>query len=64
MVGSINSGTGRSSPADADLRSTTTNVSSGIAVPSDVSSLTDLLKYVDWPIRYRYEAIKNWQRVN
>jgi hypothetical protein len=42
----------------------TTNAKSGITVPDDVSSLNDLLEYVDWPARYRYGSIKNWQRVN
>jgi hypothetical protein len=37
---------------------------SGIAVPDDLSSLSDVLEYVDWPARYRYGSIKNWQRVN
>jgi hypothetical protein len=37
---------------------------SGIAVPDDVSSLSDLLEYVDWPVRYQYKTIQNWQRVN
>ncbi len=40
------------------------NATSGIAVPDDVSSLSDLLEYVDWPTRYRYKTIQNWQRVN
>jgi hypothetical protein len=39
-------------------------VTSGIDVPDDLSSLSDLLKDVDWPVRYRYEIIQNWQRVN
>jgi hypothetical protein len=39
-------------------------VTSGIAVPDDVSSLVDLLDSVDWPVRYKYGVIKNWQRVN
>ncbi len=40
------------------------NATSGIAAPDDVSSLSDLLEYIDWPARYRYGSIKNWQRVN
>jgi hypothetical protein len=42
----------------------TPGATSGIAVPDDVSSLSDLLEYIDWPARYRYGSIKNWQRVN
>jgi hypothetical protein len=42
----------------------TPNATSGIAVPDDVSSLSDLLEYIDWPARYRYRTIENWQRVN
>ncbi|WP_404790550.1 hypothetical protein [Altericista sp. CCNU0014] len=39
-------------------------VTSGIDVPGDVSSLADLLEYLDWPARYRYKTIQSWQRVN
>jgi hypothetical protein len=42
----------------------TPGATSGIAVPDDVTSLIDVLEYVDWPIKYKYGAIKNWQRVN
>ncbi len=41
----------------------TPNVTSGIAVPEDVSSLIDLLKYVDYPVRYRFGGVLQWQRV-
>lgn len=41
----------------------TPNVTSGIAVPDDVSSLTDILEYVDWPVRYRFGGVEQWQRV-
>jgi hypothetical protein len=40
------------------------NATSGISVPDDVSSLSDLLKYINWPARYRYGTIKSWRRVN
>jgi hypothetical protein len=39
-------------------------VTSGIAVPDDVTSLIDQLDYIQWPVKYKYGAIKNWQRVN
>ncbi len=42
----------------------TPGATSGIAVPDDVSGLSDLLEYIDWPAQYRYGTIKNWQRVN
>jgi hypothetical protein len=42
----------------------TPGANSGIDVPDDVSSLSDLLEKVDWPVRYRYDIIQNWQRVN
>ncbi|HEY9826741.1 MAG TPA: hypothetical protein V6D19_14960 [Stenomitos sp.] len=42
----------------------TPGATSGIAVPDDVSSLTDVLDYVNWPVRYRYGSIQGWQRVN
>lgn len=40
-----------------------TNTHSGIAVPDDVSSLGDLLQYIDWPVRYKYGAVQNWRQV-
>ncbi|WP_249369348.1 hypothetical protein [Acaryochloris marina] len=36
---------------------------SGIVVPEDVTSLMDLLKYIDWPARYRFGGVLQWQRV-
>lgn|GEM_PF-3421532 len=36
---------------------------SGIAVPEDISSLIDILKYIDWPTRYRFGRVQQWQRV-
>jgi hypothetical protein len=41
----------------------TPNATSGIAVSNDVSSLRDLIEYIDWPVRYRVGEIKSWQRV-
>lgn len=41
----------------------TPGANSGIEVPDDVSSLSDLLEKVDWPVRYRYDIIQNWQRL-
>lgn len=41
----------------------TPNATSGIAIPEDVSSLIDTLKYVDWPARYRFGGVQQWQRV-
>jgi hypothetical protein len=40
------------------------NATAGIDVPDDVSSLADLLEYVNWPVRYRYKIIQSWQRVH
>ncbi len=42
---------------------TQSGVTSGIYVPDDVSSLIDVLKYIDWPARYRFGGVLNWQRV-
>ncbi len=42
----------------------TAGATSGIGVPDDVTSLSDLVEYMDWPARYRYGAIQNWRRVN
>lgn len=41
----------------------TPNATSGIAVPEDVSSLVDLMAYVDYPVRYRFGGVLQWQRV-
>lgn len=42
---------------------TKSGVTSGIAVSEDVTSLLDLLKYIDWPARYRFGGVLQWQRV-
>lgn len=42
---------------------TKSGVTSGIAVPEDVSSLVDLLKYINLPTRYRFGGVQQWQRV-
>ncbi len=34
---------------------------SGIYVPNDVSSLTDLLPYINWPVQYQFNEIKSWK---
>jgi hypothetical protein len=39
------------------------NATSGIAVPSDLSSLSDVIDSIDWPVRYRIAKIQSWQRV-
>jgi hypothetical protein len=41
----------------------TSGATSGIAVSDNVSSLMDLLEYIDWPIRYRIGDLRIWQRV-
>jgi hypothetical protein len=51
-------------PAKLDHNTTIVpNATSGIAVPSDVSSLSDVISSIDWPVRYRVEKIDSWQRV-
>ena len=42
----------------------TPGATSGIEVPDDLTSLTDLLPYLNYPIRYKYRTIQNWQRIN
>ncbi len=37
---------------------------SGVAVPDDVTSLSDLLEFIDLPVRYKYGTIQSWQRVS
>jgi hypothetical protein len=41
----------------------TPNATSGIFVPDDLSSLTDLLHDLDWPTRYRFQRIIEWRQV-
>ncbi len=43
--------------------STKTGVTSGIFVPEDMSSLNDLLPYINWPVRYQFGGVQQWQRV-
>jgi hypothetical protein len=38
-------------------------VTSGIYVPDDLSSLSDLLPYINWPTRYQLDEMQNWQRI-
>ena len=47
-----------------DNEAVTPSTTSGIAVPDDVSSLSDLLQYAELPVTYRYKAVKNWQTVS
>ncbi|NJK40405.1 MAG: hypothetical protein HC934_01805 [Acaryochloridaceae cyanobacterium SU_2_1] len=42
----------------------TPGATSGIAVPEDLSSMSDLFRYIGWPARFRFGVVKNWQRVN
>jgi hypothetical protein len=52
---------------DSNLLFNTTvipGITSGITVPDNLDSLVDLLEYVNWPVQYKYVAIKNWRRVN
>lgn len=48
---------------DFDI-TTKSGVTSGIAVPEDLTSLMDILKYIDWPARYRFGGVSKWQRYN
>ncbi len=41
----------------------TPGATSGIHVPEDLSSLSDLYDAVQWPTYYRVKEVKNWQRV-
>jgi hypothetical protein len=38
-------------------------VTSGIYVPSDVSSLLDIFPYISWPVRYQFGGVRAWQQV-
>jgi hypothetical protein len=40
----------------------TPGATAGIAVPDDLASLKDVLKHINWPVRYRFRGIQNWQR--
>ena len=65
ILSSKNSATNRDVPFYTPTHNQTIvpNATSGIAVPSDVSSLADLIPSIDWPVRYRIENIDAWQRV-
>jgi hypothetical protein len=41
----------------------TPGATSGFAVPDDVSSLSDLFRYINWPVRYKFGGVTQWQRV-
>lgn len=56
-------GTNYDQPKNTYYPLVTSRITAGIAVPEDVSSLMDLLKYVEWPARYRFGGVQNWQRV-
>ena len=65
IYSSKNSSTNRDIPNYTLIHNQTIvpNANSGIAVPSDLSSLIDLIPSIDWPVRYRVEKIDAWQRV-
>ncbi|NJM65415.1 MAG: hypothetical protein HC851_06940 [Acaryochloris sp. RU_4_1] len=54
---------GLTSDDDTYDNTVTPGATSGIAVPEDVSSLMDLLKYINWPARYKFGGVTKWQRV-
>lgn len=56
-------GTNYDQPKNTYYPLVNSRITAGIAVPEDVSSLMDLLKYVEWPARYRFGGVQNWQRV-
>lgn len=39
------------------------NITTGIYVPDDLSSLSDLIPNLNWPVRYRFQGILAWQQV-
>lgn len=63
VVNSINSVGGRPAEEDGDLSVTTNGVAAGIAVPEDVSSLSDLFDSLNLPIAYKLGKVQYWQRV-
>jgi hypothetical protein len=63
VVNSINRLGGRSAEEDGDLSVTTNGVAAGIAVPEDVSSLSDLFESLNLPIAYKLGKVQHWQRV-
>ncbi|BDM79545.1 hypothetical protein [Acaryochloris marina] len=52
-----------SSSQDYDT-TTKSGITSGIAVSEDIASVVDLLKYIDWPAKYRFGGVLKWQRYN
>ena len=75
IVNSLNSSGGRATSEDNDLTVTTaglvttfTGVTSigataGVAVPDDVSSLSDVLASLNLPVTYKFGGVQTWQRI-
>ena len=63
VVNTVNSVGGRASDEDVELSVTTSGVTAGIAVPNDVSSLSDLFGDLNLPTFHRFGGVKTWQRV-
>jgi hypothetical protein len=64
IINTQNSPTARTIPEeDYELSRTTVGVTAGISVPEDLSSLADLTAQIGVPVRNRFGAVQNWQRV-
>lgn len=63
LVNAPSSSTTRPPSDDDGTFIATPGVTSGIAVPEDVSSLSDLLSTVDLPVKPKFRGVKAWQRV-
>ncbi len=63
LISSRNNAVTRLEPDDDDPIITTNGVTSGIAVPDDVSSLSDILGGINLPIRSKLTGVLSWKRV-
>lgn len=63
IVNATGSATTRTGSDTDGTLGATLGVTSGISVPDDVTSLSDILTTINLPIKYKVDQIKHWQRM-
>jgi hypothetical protein len=56
--------TRRDPDQDGDIIDTSDEEPSTVRIPDDLSSLSDVLEQINWPIQHKFGEIKSWQKVN
>jgi hypothetical protein len=56
--------TRRDPDQDGDIIDTSDEEPSKVRVPDDLSSLSDVLEQINWPIQHKFGEIKSWQKVS